>query len=69
MAKTNGTGDDEFALVGNATDTEWVLGFVLGAVGDFVVERAQPLGAMAFRFRALVGGREAEDFGDRMLGG
>ena len=51
----------------DAAHTERVLRFVFGAVGDFVVEGAQSLGAMA-RCCVIAGrGRKAEDLGKRMF--
>jgi hypothetical protein len=46
-----------------AANSKRVAGFIFGAVGNFVVERAESLLAVTGRFRSLVGYRISEYFG------
>jgi hypothetical protein len=52
----------------DAAHAERILSFILGAVGDFVVERAKAFVAMSLRIRAHVRCRKPENLSERMLG-
>ena len=67
LAEAHRAGDGDFFAVDDAANAKRVLRFVFSAIGDFVVERAQALGAVARCGDTAGRGRKAENFGERMF--
>ena len=67
LAKAHRASNGDFSTVNNAANAERVLRFVFGAVGDFVVEGAKPLGAVTRGGRITGRWRKAKNFCEWVL--